>query len=186
MAYYENKIDAALKFLLNPQLTNPMGDKPIAYVAYDPTDAIEIDKAIENTIKPKATFWGFQNITILKMGKVIDDAIKNSKNYKLFCSDIFKEKMLFKGIAKDVIDSDCMNKAILDAQDKLKGEEHPLIIVSELEMLHPFERIGNFENAHYNDIQVPILILYPGTNKGYARSFLGVYDMDGNYRSKNF
>jgi hypothetical protein len=68
----------------------------------------------------------------------------------------------------------------------MESMESPLIIISELEMLHPFERIGSFENAHYNDIRVPMLILYPGTSKGFARSYLGVNEMDGSYRSKNF
>lgn len=186
MAYYDNKIDDALQFLQSPQLTNPMGDKPIAYVAYKPSDAIEVEKAVEGVIKPKAVFWGFKSIKILKMGSIIDDAIKNSKNFKMFSNPRFKEKMVFEGVRNDILNSKCMSGSILAAQQEMKDKEHPLIIITELEMLHPFERIGNFENDHYNDIIVPMLILYPGTNKGIARSFLGVNDMDGNYRSKNF
>ena len=186
MAYYDNKIDDALKFLQSPQLTNPMGDKPIAYVAYDPADAIDIDKAIVDVVKPKADFWGYKNIKVLKMGSVIDEAIKNSKNYRLFTNPRFKERMVFEGVRSDILNSKCMSKAILATQDEMKEKDHPLIIITELEMLHPFERMGNFENDHYNDIIVPMLILYPGINKGIARSFLGVNDIDGNYRSKNF
>ena len=186
MAYYENKIDDALKFLLRHQLTNPMGDKPIVYVVYDPSDAIEMENILNSVIMPKVKFWGFKTIDVIRMGKVIDEAIKSSKNLKWYSSDRFKEKMLFKGIAKEITDSKCMSNIILDKQKELTEKEKPLIIISELEMLHPFERIGSFENDHYNDIQVPMLILYPGTSKVFARSLLSVNEMDRSYRSKNF
>jgi hypothetical protein len=55
-----------------------------------------------------------------------------------------------------------------------------------LEMLHPFRMMGVIENNIYNHIKMPILVLYPGETLGTARSFLGIYNQDGNYRSINF
>ena len=68
---------------------------------------------------------------------------------------------------------------------------NPGILISghdlkDLEMLHPYSKIGAIENSIYNKIEVPIIILYPGSAQGTARTFLNIYTMDGNYRSKNF
>ena len=46
--------------------------------------------------------------------------------------------------------------------------------------------MGVIENKIYNQIKTPMLVMYPGETQGTARSFLGVYNQDGNYRSINF
>lgn len=46
--------------------------------------------------------------------------------------------------------------------------------------------MGVIENKIYNQIKIPMLVMYPGETQGTARSFLGVYNQDGNYRSINF
>ena len=63
---------------------------------------------------------------------------------------------------------------------------HPLLILKDLELLHPYDKIGRIEQLIYNKIDLPILILYPGNAQGIARTFLNIYPMDGSYRSKNF
>jgi hypothetical protein len=68
----------------------------------------------------------------------------------------------------------------------LSVESNALIVIKAVEMLHPFYMMGVIENKIYNKITVPILVLYPGETQGTARSFLGLYNQDGNYRSINF
>lgn len=188
MQLYDQHIDAALQYLLRPQIMNPMGDKPIAFVTYKPEDAIEIHQKIDGYIKPKAKYYGFTSVHVINVGDVIDSALKESQNYLIFTTDnLYKhEDKLFKDVACEVQNLQYVSKAILQKQEELKDEELPLIVIDELELLHPLDRIGNFEAKHYNDIFKPILVLYPGTTSGIARSFLDVFDMDGSYRSKNF
>ena len=72
------------------------------------------------------------------------------------------------------------------AEFQMKNDGNPLLVIKDLEMIHPYSKIGAIENALYNRIEIPIIILYPGSAQGTARTFLNIYTMDGNYRSKNF
>lgn len=187
MAQYKQKIDDALQFLLHPSYTVAQGEKPMACLVYKPEDILDMVQIV-NEIPSIAEYYGFTKIVTLDMRHVIDDTIRKSKRFRFLSnSKLFKrETDLFNAIAYDIQSSGCMSAAILSAQHGLEGEKLPLLVITGLEMLHPFERIGNFEINHYNDIKVPILVLYPGTSRGDARSYLGVYAFDGTYRSKNF
>jgi hypothetical protein len=71
-------------------------------------------------------------------------------------------------------------------QKLLEIEKIPnaILIVTDLEALHPYLRIGAIEGQLYGQFKVPTVFLYPGTRSGKTRlSFLGFYPEDGNYRS---
>jgi hypothetical protein len=59
-----------------------------------------------------------------------------------------------------------------------------LLLVTDLEALHPFLRIGAIESQLQGKFHVPTVFLYPGVRTGKTRlKFLGFYPEDGNYRS---
>ena len=59
-----------------------------------------------------------------------------------------------------------------------------LLMVTDLEALHPFLRIGMIEARLLERFSVPTVFLYPGKRSGQtALKFLGFYPEDGNYRS---
>lgn len=66
----------------------------------------------------------------------------------------------------------------------LEGVRNALLLVTDLEALHPFVRIGAIESQLQGKFHVPTIFLYPGTRTGKTRlKFLGFYPEDGNYRS---
>jgi hypothetical protein len=68
--------------------------------------------------------------------------------------------------------------------ESLQGQKNALVLVSDLEALHPYLRIGTIEGQLYGKFHVPTVFLYPGERTGKARlKFLGFYPEDGNYRS---
>jgi BREX protein BrxB len=68
--------------------------------------------------------------------------------------------------------------------DGLKGRENAILLVTDLEALHPYLRIGSLETGLHGHFCVPTLFLYPGERTGKTRlKFLGFYPEDGNYRS---
>ena len=70
---------------------------------------------------------------------------------------------------------------------ELESIPNAILIVTDLEALHPYLRIGAIEAQLYGEFKVPTIFLYPGTRSGKTRlSFLGFYPEDGNYRSKHF
>ncbi|RYG90170.1 MAG: DUF1788 domain-containing protein [Alphaproteobacteria bacterium] len=66
----------------------------------------------------------------------------------------------------------------------LEGNASALVLVTDLEALHPFLRIGAIESQLQGKFHVPTVFLYPGVRTGKTRlKFLGFYPEDGNYRS---
>lgn len=100
---------------------------------------------------------------------------------------------------KAPLDWDKTNKALANAlingkdtlQGRLKAEleqlrERPkaILLVTDLEALHPYTRIGAIESQLYGSFTVPTIFFYPGERTGKTRlKFLGFYPEDGNYRS---
>jgi hypothetical protein len=67
---------------------------------------------------------------------------------------------------------------------KQEGKPNSLVLVTDLEALHPFMRIGAIESQLQGKFHVPTIFLYPGVRTGKTRlKFLGFYPEDGNYRS---
>jgi bacteriophage exclusion system BrxB-like protein len=72
-------------------------------------------------------------------------------------------------------------EAVLEALD---GQPHALVLVTDLEALHPYLRIGAIESQLQGKFRVPTVFLYPGVRTGKTGlKFLGFYPEDGNYRS---
>lgn len=66
----------------------------------------------------------------------------------------------------------------------LEAAPNALLLVTDLEALHPFLRIGAIESQLQGKFHVPTVFLYPGIRTGKTRlKFLGFYPEDGNYRS---
>ena len=71
-----------------------------------------------------------------------------------------------------------------DALQPLKGEPNALLLVTDLEALHPFLRIGTLESQLQSQFNVTTILLYPGVRMGKTLlKFLRFYPEDGNYRS---
>ncbi len=80
------------------------------------------------------------------------------------------------------------NGALKDRLEKtmesLEGKEKVILLITDLEALHPYLRIGAIEGQLYGKFSVPTVFFYPGVRTGKTRlKFLGFYPEDGNYRS---
>jgi hypothetical protein len=75
-------------------------------------------------------------------------------------------------------------KRLEHSLQQLEGQKNALLLVTDLEALHPFMRIGAIESQLQGQFHVPTIFLYPGIRTGKTRlKFLGFYPEDGNYRS---
>ncbi len=74
--------------------------------------------------------------------------------------------------------------ALAELLSSLEGKNKPIVLVTDLEALHPYFRIGAVESQLQGKFSVPTVFFYPGTREGKTSlSFLGFYQSDGNYRS---
>ena len=85
----------------------------------------------------------------------------------------------------DILTADnALLKRLEEALQPLEGKPGALLLVTDLEALHPFLRIGAIESQLQGKFHVPTIFLYPGVRTGTTRlKFLGFYPEDGNYRS---
>lgn len=68
----------------------------------------------------------------------------------------------------------------------LEGNQRAIVLITDLEALHPYLRIGAIEGQLYGRFHVPAVFFYPGERTGKTRlKFLGFYPDDGNYRSNH-
>jgi hypothetical protein len=89
-----------------------------------------------------------------------------------------------KALADIVTSSGGLLSRLGDALKPLENEPNALLLVTDLEGLHPFLRIGVIESQLQGQFHVPTVFLYPGVRTGKTRlKFLGFYPEDGNYRS---
>ncbi len=186
MARYEQKIDDALAYLTSPGLLNATGDHPICYVVYDVKDAMEINRMIDHTIKPKAIHTGFEP-HVVSMAELVSGYIKGHDYYEDWNSlgNDF-ESEIYGSIREAITDENYLASALLSKLEEIKSSSQPLLILKDLEWLHPFDKMGRLEQLIYTSINIPVLVLYPGEAQGTARKFLNIHSMDGSYRSKNF
>ena len=81
-------------------------------------------------------------------------------------------------------DSSPLQSRIEAKLSELECTPNAILIVTDLEALHPYLQIGAIESQLYGEFKVPTVFLYPGKRTGKTRlSFLGFYPEDGNYRS---
>ena len=187
MQHYESKIDKALDFILSPGLLHATGDRPVCYLTYDVRDAFDVSRMIDADILAKSVHAGF-DMKVVSMKDIITDYITNHEYYEdaWTLEDGISEEEIFESIRTEIQESNFIADAILAKQEEVKGHGKPLLVFTDLEWLHPFDKMGRIEQVIYKKIEVPMLILYPGSSQGIARTFLNIYPMDGNYRSKNF
>ena len=185
MERYEDKIEKALQYLKQPSKTDARGSAPIVYLVYQPEDAITLRNIVDTFLRPKADFYGFK-AHFVSMGDLVDKYINNHDYRDIWTDPSVEETEMYNSIKQEIVNDEYFENSIITLQEELSTEPDSLLVLRDVEMLHPFYMMGVIENKIYNKIKVPTLVLYPGETQGTARSFLGVYNQDGNYRSINF
>jgi hypothetical protein len=186
----DNKFKSILEYLENPASHHHTGDKLVCYLTFDTDQNLEVKQKLASWLS-LAKGFGF-SCSNLSMTTVINKFFQNNPRRSKWLvpdtedgpeavSDFFKDDL-----GSMIVENQVIEKAVLQAQENLFSEAKPLLIVTDLEAIHPFTRFGPVEQNIYSDIKIPLIILYPGTISGSSLEFLGFYPQDGNYRSKHF
>ncbi|MCP8687149.1 BREX protein BrxB domain-containing protein [Marinobacterium sedimentorum] len=82
------------------------------------------------------------------------------------------------------LEQGALKQKLEEKLETLKGNPNAILLVVDLEALHPYMRIGMIEGELQGKFSVPTVFFYPGIRTGKTRlKFLGFYPEDGNYRS---
>lgn len=160
--------------------------EPIYYLVFPPDQILEVKRQTPAwTAKFHQEGWDVHTFSIAE------------QIWSLLKSDPFWELCVMEDKARP-LDWARTNKALADILTSengllrrleeslrpLEGHKNALLLVTDLEALHPFLRIGAIESQLQGRFHVPTVFLYPGVRTGKTRlKFLGFYPEDGNYRS---
>jgi hypothetical protein len=189
MELLNNKLKQILLYLEEPGTMEHIGNKQICYLTFPVEMVLDVKKNTETMISLIKHYK--YEVQELSMGNEILNFIKNNsrrKNWMEFSKVEYVEEMndFFKGLSSTINENEVLENAILSKQRELIEKKKPLLLLTDLEGIHPYTRFGPVEQKIYNNIQIPIIILYPGELSGSSLEFLGYYPPDGNYRSKHY
>ena len=160
--------------------------EPIYYLVFPPAQILEVKRQTPAWIaKLHQEGW---EVHTFSLADHIWDLLKSDPFWSL-CVQEDKSAPLDwrrtnKALADILTGEDALLKRLEEALCGLEGKQNTLLLVTDLEALHPFLRIGAFESRLQGKFHVPTIFLYPGVRTGKTRlKFLGFYPEDGNYRS---
>lgn len=189
MEILDEKLTQILTYLDHPEGTHATGDRPVCYLTFDPQHIIEV-KARTGTWAARAKHAGFST-KILSLSIVMNDFFRQYPRRSAWKAYDHPEdwpavQELYQDLAELVANQQVLEKAVLNAQAELTNKPKPLLLLTDLEGIHPFTRFGPVEQRVYPLLAVPLVVLYPGKLHGSSLEFFNVYPPDGNYRSKHF
>jgi hypothetical protein len=164
----------------------PTGFDPVFYLIFPPNQIVEVKQRLPQW-KAQLKIDGFE-VHELSMVKVINGYFRSHdlredwvEAARLNAGD---DATVNHSLTAHLDQDEVVPRAILSKLESLKGRSSSLLIVTDLEALHPFLRIGAVEQKLVGKFHVPTVVLYPGVAGGaFSRRFLGIHKEDGNYRS---
>jgi len=160
--------------------------EPIYYLIFAPEHILEVKRQTPAWIaKLHQEGWDVHTFSIAES---LSHLLTNDPFWSLCVSEDKASPLDWartnKSLADIVTSSGGLLGMLEDALRPLEGNENALLLVTDLEALHPLLRIGAIESQLQGKFHVPTIFLYPGTRTGKTRlKFLGFYPDDGNYRS---
>lgn len=161
------------------------GYDPVYYLVFHPKHILAVKQQTGAWVARLAN-EGWQP-EVFSIGEAISEILKNSPLRRLWLAADRQN-----AIAWDKTNQALTNelaKGALQARlqavlAELALRPNGILLVTDLEGLHPYLRIGTVESQLQGKFLVPTIFLYPGERTGASRlRFLGFYPEDGNYRS---
>lgn len=171
------------------------GHDPVYYLVYSPDSILEM-RARQKILVNKLKNDGY-DVHILSMADTIQSLLDASPEYAEMLAvendpdisvddinDSVCQVIADASPGKEIRISAPIVQRFLEAIESAAAEPKGLLLITDLEALHPYLKIGGIENTLVNKFKVPTVVLYPGEKTGsYSLKFLGVHVTDGNYRS---
>ena len=173
------------------------GTEPIYYLVFPVSDILEVKRQTKAwAAKLSHDDW---NIVTLSMADAVESVLKNSKLRKLSLQGEGKllaqaEKTrtpvnfreINKSLSKSLVEGGALQRIIDQQLQAAETQPHGLLLLTDLEALHPYLRINTIEAQLQGRVHCPVVVFYPGRREGKTSlSFLEFYPPDPNYRSEH-
>lgn len=159
--------------------------EPIYYLVFSPKQILDVKRQLP-AWKSKLHNEGWE-VSELSIAEEILHILKNHKLRKIWLKADKKDPQNWdktnKSLANALTSGPLLDK-IKTKLTELENKKKSILLITDLEALHPYLRIGAIEMQLQGDFHVPTVFFYPGERTGSTRlKFLGFYPEDGNYRS---
>ena len=164
----------------------PASFEPIYYLVFAPDQILEVKRQTPAWVaKLRQEGW---NVEIFSMAEEINAILKADPRRSLWLKEDRKAPLNWaktnQSLANALTATNTLQQRLESRLASLEGKANYLVLVTDLEALHPYLRIGAIESQLQGAFHVPTIFLYPGVRTGKTRlKFLGFYPEDGNYRS---
>jgi len=186
MASLQASFEELRERLRSGRSLNNAGDDPIFYLVFRPEQMLEVKRRLKQwTAKLKIDGWVVHQFSMID---AVHDILRNHELRDIWLESEAEAPLDFEDINKTLhealIADDSLKSSLQQRLEHLAGEPHALLLVTDLEALHPYLRVGSIEQRLHGRFTVPTVFLYPGVRTGKTiLRFLGIYPEDGNYRS---
>lgn len=188
MESVEYKFKIMLEELSHRSTNHYAGDKQIYYLTFPPDQTLAVKRKVD-TLSKLAEYQGW-SIHPVSIATVLTNFFKTNPDREIWLDqeqyyDAETITSLFDDLGTSIRNQRVIEQAILAKQAQISTLKQAILLVTDLECLHPYSRFGPIEQQLYSDITVPIAVLYPGQLTGSSLDFLSIYPPDGSYRSKH-
>ncbi len=162
------------------------GDDPVFYFVFSPQQMLEVKRCLKQwTAKLKIDGWTVHRFSMMD---AVHEILQNHDLRDIWLLSEQDAPLDFETVnatlREALIADDAINKVLLGKLEQLTGRPQALLLVTDLEALHPYLRVGSIEQKLQGQFKAPTVFLYPGIRTGKTTlKFLGIYPEDGNYRS---
>ena len=178
-----------LDYLALPRGHDYRGDKIICYLTFGCDEIQHVKQRLIEDWIDLAKHKGI-NLLPISLHQVLKDFFARD-DYRVEAGedavdDEFEMKEVYDSLGENLKNQEVLENAILNKQEEVKNIKGGVLLITDIESIHPFTRFGPIEQKIYGKVEVPIVVMYPGKMSGSALKFLGFYPEDGNYRSTHF
>jgi len=191
MSLQKTKLDADFKELLSRirrgRELSHASFEPIYYLVFDPSLMLEVKRQMQAwTARLKNEGWS--EVHCFSIAQAIHEILQQDPRRPLWLMADRKEPLNWKktneSLTNALKNGQALQDKLEDLLQSLEGRKDAIVLVTDLEALHPYLRIGAVESQLQGKFTVPTVFLYPGIRVGKTSlKFLGFYPDDGNYRS---
>jgi len=157
---------------------------PVYYLIFPPHEMLRVKRQVE-LWKAKLTFDTWE-VEALSLARVMDDFFSTHPLREFWLNGEQNHHLdeINQTLRAALVDTKIVEVKILEALKAQETKPKGLLLITDIEALHPYLRIGAIEQRLQGKVNIPTVILYPGVRRGQSNlSFLGIYPDDGNYRS---
>lgn len=141
--------------------------EPIYYLIFDPRQILEVKRQLPAwTAKLRNDGW---DVTTFSITEHIISILQNAPLRKIWLTADRRAPLDWKKTNQslaNVLTNGSLESRLIAQLEQLEGRDNTILLVTDLEALHPYLRIGAIESKLQGKFNVPTVFLYPGERTG--------------------